>query len=170
MTTAGIALWSFCAVLAVIGAILTVTARRPLRSAMALLMHIIALAGIYLTQRAELLAALQLIVYAGAVVVLFVFVIMVIGPATQVVSSERRTFTTTLAIALGVTLAMPLIAAWSALSMPVAPLDESFGGVESVGLALYQDAWLPFELVSITLLVAILGALVIATAKKGEKS
>lgn len=68
-----------CGALALITALGTIAARSPLRSAMALLFHIIALAGLYLSLHAHVLAAMQLLVYAGAVVVLFVFVIMLLG-------------------------------------------------------------------------------------------
>ncbi|MBC7171239.1 MAG: NADH-quinone oxidoreductase subunit J, partial [Polyangiaceae bacterium] len=63
---------------------MTVAAKRPLRAAVGLLVNIVSLAGLYLTLSAEFLAAIQLIVYAGAVVVLFVFVIMLIGPDAKV--------------------------------------------------------------------------------------
>ncbi|MEA2751537.1 MAG: NADH-quinone oxidoreductase subunit, partial [Myxococcales bacterium] len=65
-----------CAALAVGGAISTVVAKNPIRSAMGLLMMILSIAGIYLALHAQFLAAIQLIVYAGAIVVLFIFVIM----------------------------------------------------------------------------------------------
>src|SRR5688572_20124329 len=74
-------LFVLCALVAFFGAIATVSMRSPLRCAVALLFNIIALAGMYITLHAHLLAAIQLIVYAGAVVVLFIFVIMLIGPS-----------------------------------------------------------------------------------------
>ena len=93
MSGAGNALFIVSSLIAVIGAIMTITARRPLRAAIGLLIHIIALAGLFLTVNAHLLAALQLLVYAGAVVVLFVFVIMLIGPASEVTSSTQGLMT-----------------------------------------------------------------------------
>jgi NADH:ubiquinone oxidoreductase subunit 6 (subunit J) len=82
-SSASEALFLVTAVCAVIGAICTIAAKRPLRAAMGLLFHIIALAGMYLTLHAQLLAAVQLLVYAGAIVVLFVFVIMLFGPEAE---------------------------------------------------------------------------------------
>ena len=83
MSTGGQIVFALSALVAIVAAVLTVSLRTPLRSAMALLLNILALAGLYLTLHAHLLAAIQLLVYAGAVVVLFVFVIMLIGPSAE---------------------------------------------------------------------------------------
>ena len=83
MSTAGFLLFLFSAVLAIIGAVITVASMRPLRAAMGLLLHVVALSALYLTLNAHLLAVLQLLIYAGAVVVLFVFVILLLGPAGE---------------------------------------------------------------------------------------
>lgn len=80
MSTAGFLLFVFSAALAIIGAVITVASQRPLRAAMGLLVHVVALSVLYLTLNAHLLAVLQLLIYAGAVV-LFVFVILLLGPA-----------------------------------------------------------------------------------------
>ena len=76
----GQAYFWLCAALAVGGALATVLAKNPIRGAMGLLMMILAIAGVYLALHAQFLAAIQLIVYAGAIVVLFIFVIMLLGP------------------------------------------------------------------------------------------
>ncbi len=70
-----------CAALAVAGATFTVIARNPIRGAMGLLLMILSIAGLFLALHAQFLAAIQLIVYAGAIVVLFLFVIMLLGPS-----------------------------------------------------------------------------------------
>src|SRR5271168_4322042 len=69
-----------CAAVAIAGAIATVVSKNPIRGAMGLLLMILALAGLFLAAHAQFLAAIQLIVYAGAIVVLFLFVIMLLGP------------------------------------------------------------------------------------------
>lgn len=167
MTDAKLILFGLTAFVALAGAVGTVIARRPLRAAMALLVNIIALAGLYLTLNAHLLAAIQLLVYAGAVVVLFVFVIMLIGPETEIEKSDRGLsmrmlslvgmgmFTATVAFSI-----VDVASEWAA-----AP--PGFGTVEGVGTALYTDALVPFEIVSITLLVAIIGA--VAVARRSTK-
>src|SRR5690606_6771292 len=78
--TAGSIFFALCSVVALVGAIGTISARNPIRSAVGLLATIVGIAGLFLKLNAQFLAAIQLIVYAGAVVVLFVFVIMLLGP------------------------------------------------------------------------------------------
>src|SRR5688572_11676662 len=98
MSTGGELLFLLCGTVALITAVLTITMRTPLRAAMSLLGHIVSLAGLYLSLHAHLLAAIQMIVYAGAVVVLFVFVIMLMGPgAMDTVPSTRGFFQKALA-------------------------------------------------------------------------
>ena len=162
MTGASAALFVVTAIFAIVGAVITVAARRPLRAAMGLLVHIGSLAGMFLTLNAHLLAALQLIVYAGAIVVLFVFVIMLIGPETETGPIEGRLVSRSTAGVL--TLAVFFVVATSVgkFAAPWVSVEADFGTVEGLGLAIYQDALVPFELISITLLVAIIGAIAIA--------
>ncbi|MEZ4287442.1 MAG: NADH-quinone oxidoreductase subunit J [Polyangiales bacterium] len=170
MSGAGTALFIVSAIVAFIGAIVTVAARRPLRAAMGLLLHIIALAGLFLTVHAELLSALQLLVYAGAVVVLFVFVIMLIGPSAEVDAGTSNL--PSRAVGTFAMLSVVLVVAFSTSSilMPRGVGDSSFGTVEGLGKALYVDAFVPFELVSITLLVAIVGAIAaVSRSRRNEE-
>ena len=165
MTGPNLWLFWFSAILAVVGALGTVTARRPLRAALGLLTHIIALAGLYLTLHAQLLAALQVLVYAGAVVVLFIFVIMMIGPASEGEPSRKALFSRVVSlVALG---ALGAVVAISLLQVPIpyVRLPEGYGTVEGLGMALYRGAAVPFELVSITLLIAIVAAVTIARGR-----
>ncbi len=158
--------------LAVIGAVLTITQKSPLRAAVALLVHIVALAGLYLTLHAHLLAAIQLLVYAGAVVVLFVFVIMLIGAGAIDTSPERKGVLAKLvggavAAMIFATIASQLGSSESTFpGLPGCPDGGAecgqFGGVEALGRAIYLGAGLPFELVSALLLVAIVGVIAIA--------
>src|ERR1700730_2933087 len=78
-----------CAVLALGGAISVVAAKNPIRGAMGLLLLILSLAGLFLALHAQFLAAVQLIVYAGAIVVLFLFVIMLLGPSASTPNDRR---------------------------------------------------------------------------------
>ncbi|MEM8607717.1 MAG: NADH-quinone oxidoreductase subunit J [Myxococcota bacterium] len=165
MSGPGAALFIVTAIFAIVGAIITVSARRPLRAAMGLLVHIVSLAGMFLTLNAHLLAALQLLVYAGAIVVLFVFVIMLIGPETETGSVEGMLVSRATAGAL--TAGIFLVVASSVASYGGAwgSIEDDFGTVEALGTAIYKQALVPFELISITLLVAIVGAIAIARSK-----
>jgi NADH-quinone oxidoreductase subunit J len=163
-----------CGTAALLSAVGTVALRTPLRAAMSLLAHILSLAGLYLTLNAHLLAVIQMLVYAGAVVVLFVFVIMLIGPsAIGSVPDQRGLVVKTigsavLAMTMG-SVAMGVSAAGNDLARPELPLcDEGtaecnqFGGVDALSEAIYVQGAIPFELVSMLLLIAILSAMAVA--------
>ena len=167
MTTAKFILFALSALVAVGGAVGTAAARRPLRAAMSLLIHIIALSALYLTLSAHLLAAVQLLVYAGATVVLFVFVIMLIGPGAEPPHRPRAIVSRSLSLALMTLLTTSLAFGISGVAAEWVAPPEGFGTVEGVGQALYRDALVPFEIVSITLLVAIVGA--VAVARRSTK-
>ena len=89
MKTIEVAFFALCALLTFGGGVATVGSRRPIRSAMGLLASILGIAGCYLMLAAEFLAAIQLIVYAGAVVILFIFVVMLLGSAATSPSDAR---------------------------------------------------------------------------------
>ncbi len=182
MSTGGLILFALSSVFAIGGAVAILVLRNPLRAAMALLIHIIALAGVYLTLHAHLLAALQLLVYAGAVVVLFVFVIMLIGPdaeesrASPEPGSSSFLIRLTAAVLMGVvTMAMvPALLHTAAPFVGIAPCADGpecgqFGGVEGLGKVIYQEAIVPFELISILLTVAIIGAIAVARGRTPEE-
>jgi NADH-quinone oxidoreductase subunit J len=175
MSSIGVMFFSICAAVAVLSAFGTIASRTPIRAAMSLLAHILSLAGLYLSLHAHLLAAMQLIVYAGAVVVLFVFVIMLIGPTEEprtpgIHGAIPRMLGLCMMAAVGISIA-------SAVGHlePSAPTIEGcppgvvecaqFGGVKGIAAVLYKDAAVPFELVSILLLVAILGAIAVARGR-----
>ena len=147
------------------GGLVTIWARRPLRAAMGLLVHIISLAAMFLTLDAQLMGVLQLLVYAGAVVVLFVFVIMLIGPAAEVGPIEGRVAPRAVSIAMVVTVVLALATSVARFDAPWVETPEGFGTVEGLGTAIYKQAAAPFEIISITLLVAIIGAIAVARSR-----
>ena len=155
------------AVIACVAALGVVIARRPLRAAFALLVHIYALAVLYLQLHAHALGVFQLLVYAGAIVVLFVFVIMMIGPGTQLPSLHRRQgmiWRTLGGALLGLVMgALISIVLEDSRSWPdLGSKPSSLGTLEALAWELFERAWLPFELVSALLLVAVVGAMTIA--------
>lgn len=161
----GTVLFVSTAIIAMAGALITISAKRPLRAAIGLLIHIISLAGMFLTLNAELLAALQLLVYAGAVVVLFVFVIMLIGPAAEVDAMQGRVSSRALSIALTIGVVLVVSTSVAYFDVPWGVVSEDFGTVQGLGAAVYKEALVPFELISITLTVAIIGAIAIARSR-----
>lgn len=166
------ALFWVCALTSVLGAISTIVARSPIRNAMGLLLTIASIAGLYLTLHAELLAATQLIVYAGAVIVLFVFVIMLLGPDATPVQDARGAFPRIAgAVGLG---AMALLLTVLLLksnegmhAMP--PVRTELGTVEAVGKTIFTKALVPFELVTVLFLAAIVGAVALARGNKQKQ-
>ncbi|MEM7605907.1 MAG: NADH-quinone oxidoreductase subunit J [Myxococcota bacterium] len=169
MTGPNFTLFIVSSLIAIAGAVSTVVARRPLRAAMGLLVHIIALAGLYLTLSAHLLAAIQVLVYAGAIVVLFVFVIMLIGPLSEQTKPAGGTLARIVSLAI-----MAMVTGTVAFSLVHAGgqwvgAPNDFGTVEGVGMDLYTIGLVPFELISITLTVAIVGAIALAKGRSARE-
>jgi NADH-quinone oxidoreductase subunit J len=180
MTGAGMVLFYAFALLAVLSALGTVVVNSPIRAAMSLLLHIVSLSGLFLLLHAHLLAALQMLVYAGAVVVLFVFVIMMIGPGAQeppvlrgmVVKSASVAMLVLLTALLAFSL-MPVQAELPAIAgcTPAQGAEcEQFGGVTAFSKALFKDGLVPFELISVLLTVAIIGAIAVARGRSAEET
>lgn len=172
--SAGVILFAVCSILCVLGALAVVLAKNPIRGAVGLLTTIVGIAGLFLRLNAQFLAAIQLIVYAGAVVVLFVFVVMLLGPSagTSGAHSARSKLSRLVAGALvglmGV-LALVLLA-----DAGVAPgskprvfpeVAASHGSIEAVGGLLYTKGLVPFELATVLLIVAVIGAIAVARVK-----
>jgi NADH-quinone oxidoreductase subunit J len=173
MTAVGILYFWVCALLSLAGALAVVIAKNPIRGAMGLLLLILSVAGLFLSLHAQFLAAIQLIVYAGAITVLFLFVIMLLGPSAATPSDRRGLATRVfggglfgLASLGALTLVVrAMMADLHPLPMP-AP-DASFGGIDAFGSVLFADALVPFEASSALLMVAVVGAIAVAKGRQG---
>jgi len=149
---------------AVGSAIMVVTRRHPMASALYLILSLFAVAALFVLRQAHFLAAVQVILYAGAIVVLFIFVIMLINVPENRLPAERAT---TLRV-LGV-IASGLLILESALlarrfAMPNLPAAR-VGTVEAVGRALFTEYLLAFEVASVLILAAVIGAIALAKKK-----
>lgn len=172
MSTSGELLFLVCSFVAVLSAVGTVMLRSPLRAAISLLAHILSLAGLYLTLHAHLLAAIQLLVYAGAVVVLFIFVIMLIGPSAEDTQAAPRGMLTKAFGAGLIAMVLGGIAfqvgevqsTWTDLPACEEGVSEcgQYGGVDAMSAAIFVESAIPFEMVSLLLLVAIIAAIAVA--------
>lgn len=170
MSTGGEIVFLVCGFAAVIAAVLVVTLQNPLRSAIALLVHVLSLAGLYLTLHAELLAAIQVIVYAGAVVVLFVFVIMLMGPGAMESRRDTRGWVVkTFGAGMIVLVAGAIAFTVGKAVAPELALPAGFGTVDALSHAIFRDSAIPFELVSMLLLVAIIAAISTARGRTPEE-
>jgi len=155
--------------LSLLGAVATVSARNPIRSAVGLLVTIVGIAGLFLRLNAQFMSAIQLIVYAGAVVVLFVFVVMLLGPdASKVPAGPPRGWA---ARAFAGALMALFASAGGALMLGArdgatffAPVAPEHGSVELVGRELFTKMLVPFELATALLIVAVVGAIAVARA------
>ncbi len=158
--------------IAIAGAFGVILSRRPVYSALFLLLNFASLAGLYILLQAQFLAMVQVIVYAGAIVVLFLFVIMLIG-STDIKDLPRRqafwNLRTDWPRVAGIALALLLVAglAYGLVSgqLLAASGDATAfgqGSVQAVGAALYTTYLFPFELTSVLLLVGMIGAVVLA--------
>ncbi|HEY1924178.1 MAG TPA: NADH-quinone oxidoreductase subunit J [Candidatus Acidoferrum sp.] len=157
------------AVIAVLGAVSLILQRHPIHSALSLIVVMVALAGLYLLLGAEFVAAVQIIVYGGAIMVLFVFVIMLLNAGV-----EERTSFSQLARFAGLPLAVALM---GCLAAAVANSGERVQMTAQSGLTaptkalsaqLFQEFVYPFELTSFLILIAILGAIVLAQRDRKE--
>lgn len=142
-----------------------VLSRQPVHSALFLLTNFATLAVLYITLDAQFLAAAQVIIYAGGIVILILFVIMLIGGDTNDFVARQRVWSRYVGLALGIILLIGV--SYSAVQRlnpaPADPTAALQGGVpQAVGMALFSHFLLPFELASILLLVALLGALILA--------
>jgi len=152
------------ALIAVVAAINVVVQRHPISSAISLVAVMGSLAVLYLLLGAEFIAAAQVIVYAGAIMVLFVFVIMLLNAGGE--TKAGRSITASL---LGVPVLVALLALLAFFTARIYPPDTEvrFGGfrggtAQAVGRALFTTYLLPFEITSILILIAIVGAIVLA--------
>jgi NADH-quinone oxidoreductase subunit J len=167
VTTPQILFYAF-AVLSVLFALgMVLNTRNTVAAAMSLVVTMVSLAGIYVLLEAHLVAVIQIMVYGGAIVVLFLFVVMLLNLRQDDFSPGRQLLVKTGAAALGVLVLAQLLKLLR-VGLPEAPaLPEGFGGYRMLGLALYTDYVLLVEIVSLLLLAAIVGALILAKRKVG---
>lgn len=153
------------AVASVASALLAVTRRNPVHSMLWILALLLQVAGIFLLLGAQFLAAVQVIVYAGAILVFYLFVLMLLDLPDEV-SSPRFGRHWPLAAVAGVScLALGWIARGAAFAPAPAGGGASAGSPREIGVALFGPFLLPFEIVSLLLLVAIVGAIVLIRRK-----
>ena len=157
---------------AVAGAIGVVMLRNPFYSVLALVSHLLALAALFLLLRAEFLAAAQVVVYAGAVMVLYVFVVSYVGggdePLALTGGPGLRLAAPLFAGVLFVELAIATLGSGlSAIDTEGAPYVAGFGSPEQMGQLLLTDFLLAFEVASYLLLIAAVGGVVLARRRRG---
>ena len=154
------------AILALSSALLMITRKSPVASVLYLILNFFSLAGLYLTLNAQFIAVIQVIVYAGAIMVLFLFVVMLLRLGDEKALAEKLTYRKLIAVGLSLALFLEI-----AYILGVQGTEKyatqagnaaAIGTVEFIGTELFTNYLFPFEVTSIILLAAIVGAVVLA--------
>lgn len=149
-----------------LGAAISVVAqRRAVYSALSLILCIAALSVLFYLLGASFLAIIQIIVYAGAIMVLFLFVIMLLDPASEVLTEGKVRALSYLALPLALFFSILVLRAAARLGTAQAPVAAAEDNTAAVGRLLFNELLLPFEVTSVLILVAIVGAVVLAGRK-----
>ena len=160
--------------LALVSALGVVVMPNAIYSALMLLLNLISLATMFLLLHAQFMFAAQLVVYAGAILVLFLFVVTLLNPQGENILRDKHRLQQAGAMSLGLVMACLLVGAllyaFTSGTQPVLAADvtsvgSTYGTVESFGKALFTQFLLPFELTSLVLLVALIGAVVLGKRK-----
>jgi NADH:ubiquinone oxidoreductase subunit 6 (subunit J) len=164
-------LFFIAAIGALTGAVGVVLIRNPFYSVLALVFHLICLAALFLLLRAEFVAAAQVIVYAGAVMVLYVFVVAYVGGSDEPLSTGAtalKILGPLFALALAIELCIATLGtALKGISGKGAPYIAGFGTPAHIGKLFLTTYLFPFEVASLLLLVAAIGAVVLARRRRG---
>ena len=155
--------------LAVVAAFNVILQRNPIYSAIGLIVVLCCLAGLFLTLSAQFIAAIQIIVYAGAIMVLFVFVIMLLNIREEESKIDRQKYLKFLAVPLFLALIAEVMAVLKTLGNPVASPNVP-GTVESLAEGMFSTYVLPFEATSVLILMAIVGSMLLARRESKEET
>ena len=151
-------------------AVLMITRKNPIHSVMFMLLLFFHIAGIFVLLNAEFLAAVQLIVYAGAILILYLFVVMLLNVDRESSAARANRFWPWM-VGFGVVIACEVVLLISRGTFPEEAGQSMWvggGGVRKLGEALYQNYLVPFEVASIILLVGLVGAVMLAKKKTNE--
>ncbi len=157
---------------AITGAIAMIVYKNPMYSALGVLVSMLSVAGLFALLNATFLFLVQIIVYAGAVMTLILFILMFLNIKEEELPKEPKKFTL---IGLGVVLMIPLnVLVLKAVSnLPqkdFSILDTDFGDIQPLGIQLYNNWLLAFELISILLLIVLIGTVVLAKRRKKKET
>ena len=157
---------------AISGAIAMLVYKNPMYSALGLLISILSVAGLFALLNATFLFMVQIIVYAGAIMTLILFLLMFLNIKDESLPKEPKKYTL---IAIGAAIMIPVnvVILKAVAKLPNADMSiveqGSFGEIKPIGQLLYKDWILAFELISILLLIALVGSIVLARKRKTNK-
>ena len=156
------------ATMAIASALGTILSKTTVTSALFLILNMVSLAGVYLLLKAQFLAVIQILVYAGAIMVLFLFVIMLLNIEDEKSLLKRLNFKYILGFFLGVVVLAQLlyvVAGATGMLPPITDEITAIGTVENIGDVMFTEYLFPFEVTAILLTAAVVGALLIAQLK-----
>ena len=158
------AFFIFFAVAALLAALSVILQKNPIYSALSLIIVIASLGGLFLLLNANFIAVLQIVIYAGAIMTLFLFVIMMLEPREEL----RPTWTNQSKAVLLILLVIAAVTIWSVSfsDAQITALATNFS-VKSLGRALFTTYLFPFEIISILIISSVIGALYIARKEEG---
>jgi len=153
----------FLAFLAIISATMVVSVRNPIHSVLYLLVTFTSITGHYILMNAQFLAAVNFIVYMGAIMVLFLFVIMFLNLNADT-EPQKSTIMIFAGVISALTLLIVLLGAYMKLSIvkTASHIDTQIGLIKNLGLVLFNEFMLPFEIASVLFLAAMIGAVMLA--------
>jgi NADH-quinone oxidoreductase subunit J len=155
-------LFFFFSALAVGAAINVLAQKHVLYSALSLIVMLTAVSGLFVLLRADFIAVIQVIVYAGAIMVLFTFVIMLLNLPPDEDGPDRLRWLKFIGIPLGLFLLFLIIGTIWNVQPPGAAPGQMTGSPQAIGTSLFRDYLLPFEVTSLLILIALIGAVVFA--------
>lgn len=161
------------ATLAIASALATIMSKSTVNSALFLVLNMVALAGVYLLLKAQFLAVVQILVYAGAIMVLFLFVIMLLNVEDEQSMFSKFTFKYAFGVFLGVIVAAQILYAVASFTDILPDISGEMvyvGTVEAIGTTMFTEYLFPFEVTAILLTVAVVGALFIAQRKPNSQN
>ena len=158
-------------IMSISGAITMITVKEPMYATLGLLISILSVGGLFALLNASFLFMVQIIVYAGAVLTLFLFLLMFLNIKSEDLPDEPKKY---LLITLGAVFMIPInLLIFKALSdlpnIKMELVDSDFGTIKALGMQLYTKWLLPFELISILLLVALIGVIVLVKQKSKKE-
>lgn len=161
------ALFYLFGIIALAAAVNVVVQKKVFYSAISLILCMCAIAALYLLLQSPFIAAVQIIVYAGAVMVLFLFVIMLLNPFSSSILRDKKRSVAFGGIILGIAilaLLIPLLAAFNPSLVPSNPEDAAAGAgsMERLGYMLFNTYLLPFEMTSVLILIAVIGVVILS--------
>jgi NADH-quinone oxidoreductase subunit J len=159
------------ALIAIATAISMLASRNAIYSALFLVLNFLAVAALYLLLNAAFIAIVQVTVYAGAIMVLFLFVIMLLGTEQEIIGGRiqwQMPVAIVLGLGLAVELAYVLLSGAGVRGAVLESVGAEFGSPASIGRVLFSEYLIPFEITSVLLLVAMVGAIVLTLKQKRE--